>query len=119
MEWLAEIAGDERLGNEWEWYAHRKFLILEGKEPLRIIDEPLSADDAWEFEVCTILLFNLSSHFYRIHCLRVKFKFLSFYTPTSPMRPASRRSPSGRSSFVRQDFQKSSEIEIAPTQGIL
>jgi hypothetical protein len=30
MEWLKERAGDERLGNEREWYAHKKFLVLDG-----------------------------------------------------------------------------------------
>lgn len=51
MEWLKEIVRDEQLKDEWEWYAHHKLLVVEGKEPVRIIDEPLSADDAWEFEV--------------------------------------------------------------------
>ena len=51
MEWLHELICDKSLSHEWEWHAHQKWLYCEGREPERIIDEPLSADDAWEAEV--------------------------------------------------------------------
>jgi hypothetical protein len=54
MEWLRDLVRDKSLSHEWEWHAHQKWIHSEGQQPRRIIDEPLSADDAWEAEVCRL-----------------------------------------------------------------
>jgi Plavaka transposase len=50
MKWLQDLVTNPDLNEEWQWYAYHKFLHADGKET-RLMDDPLSADAAWDFEV--------------------------------------------------------------------
>jgi len=50
MAWLCELARDKTLKDKWQWYAVKKFKG-EGGQRERFIDEPLSGQEAWEYEV--------------------------------------------------------------------
>lgn len=50
MAWLRDIAADPSLGPYWRWHAEQKEVFVDGKGE-RFIEDPLSADDAWEQEV--------------------------------------------------------------------
>ena len=50
MAWLRELARDKTLKDEWRWYAVKKFKC-KGDDKERFIDEPLSGQEAWEYEV--------------------------------------------------------------------
>jgi hypothetical protein len=50
MAWIRDVAREPSLSPHWRWYAERKEVFLDG-EGERFIDDPLSADDAWQQEV--------------------------------------------------------------------
>ena len=52
MPWIEEMVADPALSEHWEWHANRQYLHTPGKEPERFITTPMSADYAWEMEVC-------------------------------------------------------------------
>jgi hypothetical protein len=51
MNELIELISDTALRDDWEFYAYKKYLCVDGKKERRIIDTPMSADDAWHAEV--------------------------------------------------------------------
>jgi hypothetical protein len=52
MAYLEEVLADPSLQDFFELYAYKEFLHLPGKEPERIITGYMSANDAFEVEVC-------------------------------------------------------------------
>lgn len=53
LQWMTDLAKDPLLKDDWTWHARKKFLHIDHSKPdgERFIDDPLSADDAWEAEV--------------------------------------------------------------------
>jgi hypothetical protein len=50
MAWIRDVVREPSLSPHWRWYAERKEVFLDG-EGERFIDDPLTADGAWEQEV--------------------------------------------------------------------
>jgi hypothetical protein len=71
MAYLEEVLADPSLQDSFELYAYKEFLHLPGKEPERIITGYMSANDAFEAEVCHAICTRtlLTSH-YRLTCPR-------------------------------------------------
>jgi hypothetical protein len=53
MPWIEELVQDPALKDHWTWHAKQQFIHIEGKEPERFITTPMTADYAWEVEVCS------------------------------------------------------------------
>lgn len=59
MPWIEELVADPALSEHWDWHAHHQYLHINGKEPERFITTPMSADYAWDMEVCNRTHFPL------------------------------------------------------------
>jgi hypothetical protein len=55
MEWVKGLARDPLLADYWKWHAVYKVKVVNGEEEW-YMDEPLSAKEAFEYEVSLILL---------------------------------------------------------------
>jgi len=50
MAWLRELVQDPMLADEWTWYPFRKTVYCDGAS-YRILDDPMSANNAWDYQV--------------------------------------------------------------------
>lgn len=55
MEALLELLRDPSLKDHWDFYAYKKYISLNGGDLEQVYDTPMSAEDAWDAEVCGLL----------------------------------------------------------------
>jgi hypothetical protein len=51
-EWATDLIESPQLASHFHWDAERIFRCYEGKSPIRVFNEPWSANTFWDVQVC-------------------------------------------------------------------